>query len=289
MRIVTMIRRLGLMALAGLAAVLMLELAQPALAAPVAKARPAGVGFVRLAHLSPDTPAVDVYLYSFGDPSTHPILRHISYGNVSQFEQVTAGVYAVAMRRAGAAASTTPVVSATVRITAGHAYTVAALGPAKGLQLSVFTDPQTTPAGKALVQVIQASLRQNKVSVTAGGSQLATGLAFGTATGFVAVPAGNWSVRVAGPTQSASQRVQLGADTVHTLVVLDGRHGLMLDNLMDAAGSTVLPKSGVQTGFGGTAARPGAPLVPWVSVGLAGLALVAFGSVLASRRHRYAQ
>jgi hypothetical protein len=51
----------------------------------------------------------------------------------------------------------------------------------------------------------------------------------------------------------------------------------------------VLPKSGVQTGFGGTAARPGAPLVPWVSVGLAGLALVAFGSVLASRRHRYAQ
>jgi hypothetical protein len=286
MQVMTMTRRVGRAALAGLAAALVLGIAQPALAAP---ATPARVGFVRLAHLSPDTPPVDVYLYSFGDPSTQPILRHVSYGSVSPFEQVPAGLYGVAMRPAGAAASTMPVVSATVRVAAGDAYTVAALGPAKGLRLSVFTDPQTTPTGSALVQVIQASLRQTRVSVTAGSRQLASGLAFGKATGFVAVPAGNWRVRAAGPTQTASENVSVGADTIHTLVVLDGQHGLMLDDLMDAAGSTVMPRSGVQTGFGGTAARPGAPLLPWAGAGLAGLALVVLGSVRTSRRQRHAQ
>lgn len=289
MRIVTLTRRLGLVTAAGLAAVLTLGLAQVALASPSASAQAAPVGFVRLAHLSPNTPAVDVYLYSFGDPATKPVLHHVSYGTVSPFEQVPAGLYAVAMRPAGAAASTVPVVSATFKVAADDAYTVAALGPASGLQLSVFKDPQTTPAGSALVQVIQASLRQNKISVTAGSTQLATGLAFGKATAFVAAPAGSWQVRAVGPNQSASEKVSLNAGTVHTLVVLDGHHGLAIEDMMDGAASAVLPKSGVQTGFGGTAALPGEPLLPWAAAGLAGLALVLIGFVLAGRRQRDAQ
>lgn len=127
------------------------------------------------------------------------------------------------------------------------------------------------------------------MSVTVGSKQLAANLAFGKATSFIAAPAGTWPVRATGPTQRASQQVSLGADTVHTLVVLDGRHGLAFDDLTNAAGSTVMPKTGVQTGFGGAAARPGAPLLPWVVTGLAGLAFVITGSVLASRRPRHAQ
>jgi len=290
MQIMTMTRRLGrrtaaVLAVVPVAAVLL------GLAAPAASAQSTatGDGFIRLAHLSPNTPAVDVYLYSFGSPSTQPVLRHVAYGSVSPFQPVPAGVYGVAMRPAGAAASTMPVVSGSVTVAAGDAYTVAALGPASGLRLSVFTDPQTTPAGSALVQVIQASLRQNTVSVTAGSTQLASDLAFGKATSFVAAPAGTWAVRAAGPSQTASQQVSLGADTVHTLVVLDGQNGLAIDDLMDAAGSTVMPKSGVQTGFGGAAALPRAPLLPWVATGLAGLALIGVGSVLASRRQRHAE
>src|SRR5690348_153892 len=37
-------------------------------AAAVARARAKGSGWLRLAHLSPNTPPVDVYLYSFGNP-----------------------------------------------------------------------------------------------------------------------------------------------------------------------------------------------------------------------------
>src|SRR5580700_11702671 len=64
-----------------------------------------GTGYLRLAHLSPNTPAVDVYLYSFGDPSAMVVLRHVGYGDVSPYQAVASGEYTVAMRAAGAAAS----------------------------------------------------------------------------------------------------------------------------------------------------------------------------------------
>jgi len=272
-----------------LAAAVTLAVTVLALAMPAASAQTTADGWIRLAHLSPNTPAMDIYLYPLGGSATMPILRHVSYGSVSQFRSVTAGAYALGMLPAGAAAGTTPLVSSSVKVVAGDAYTVAALGSASALRLSVFADPRTTPAGSALVQVIQASLQQKTVSVTAGSTQLAANLAFGKATSFVAAPAGTWSVRAAGQTQSASQQVGLVADTVHTLVVLDGQRGLAIDDLTNAAGSTVMPKAGVQTGFGGAAARPGAPLLPWVVTGLAGLALAVTGSVLASRRQRNAQ
>src|SRR5215471_17654381 len=83
--------------------------AAPAVAS--ASAAAAGTGWIRLAHLSPNTPAVDVYLYSFGDSSAQLVLRHVAYGTVSPFEQLAAGEYTVAMRQAGAAASTQPVLS----------------------------------------------------------------------------------------------------------------------------------------------------------------------------------
>lgn len=269
-------------------------LAVLALVAPSASAsaQSSGEGFVRLAHLSPNTQAVDVYLYSFGNSAAQLVLRHVTYGTVSPFEQVAAGEYTVAMRAAGAAASTKPVLSTTLNVTAGDAYTVAGMGPESGLRLTVFDDPLTTPSGDALVQVIEASLNVSAVSVTAGSTSLTTGtsgLPFGKATGFVAVPAGTWAVQATSRTNTpgqVTQQLTLAAGTVHTLVVLDESGGLGIDNLLDAAGSTVAPASGVQTGFGGAAARPGEPLLPWAAAGLAGLLLAAGGALLVSRRRR---
>ena len=126
-------------------------------AAPAASAAPAA-GWIRLAHLSPNTPAVDVYLYSFGNSHAMIVLHHVSYGTVSPYEKVTPGEYTVAMRGAGAKPSSPPVLSTGVHIAPGGAYTVAGMGPAKGLRLQVFQDKLTTPTGKSLVRVIQASL-----------------------------------------------------------------------------------------------------------------------------------
>jgi len=53
----------------------------PAAAASAASAAE-GTGWIRLAHLSPNTPAVDVYLYSFGNSNAKIVLHHVAYGTV---------------------------------------------------------------------------------------------------------------------------------------------------------------------------------------------------------------
>src|SRR5271165_5224110 len=121
------------------AAVVVLAVSQLAVAAPFASAS-AKVGWIRLAHLSPNTPAVDVYLYSFSDPTAMIVLHHVSYGDVSGYEQVAAGEYTVAMRAAGAKPSSKPVLSTAVDVAPGHSYTVAGMGPAAGLRLVVIPD-----------------------------------------------------------------------------------------------------------------------------------------------------
>src|SRR5262249_56537366 len=115
------------------------------------------------AHLSPNPPAVDVYLYSFGNSSAKIVLHHVAYGTVSPYEAVAAGDYSVAMRAAGASATSQPVLSTSVTVKADHAYTVAGMGPKSGLRLQVIDDTLTTPTGKSLVRVIQASAKQQTV------------------------------------------------------------------------------------------------------------------------------
>ena len=232
-----------------------------------------GAGWVRLAHFSPNTPAVDVYLYSFGDSSAEMVLHHVAYGDTSPYETLAAGEYTVAMRAAGAAPTTKPALSASLTVKAGRSYTVAGLGPESGLRLAVLDDQLTPPDGKALVRVIQASLQQHVVTVSYGGSALATSLAFGSVTAYKSVDPETVTVHVAGSSENTSTVVTVAAGTVHTLVVLDGANGLAIDNLVDAAGSAVPPAGGAATGFGGTAPHVPSPL-PW-------LVLVAAGSLVA--------
>ena len=120
----------------------------PAAATAYASSATTGTGWIRLAHLSPNTPAVDVYLYSFGNSNAMIVLHHVAYGTVSPYETVQAGDYSVAMRGAGASATSQPVLSTSVTISAGHAYTVAGMGPESGLRLQVLDDELTTPPGK---------------------------------------------------------------------------------------------------------------------------------------------
>jgi hypothetical protein len=243
-----------------------------------------GTGWVRLAHLSPNTPAVDAYLYSFGDPSAELVLHHVGYGAVSPYQPVTAGDYTVAMRAAGAPATTKPVLSATLAVVAGHAYTVAGLGPESGLRLEVLDDQLTPPPGDALVRVIQASLRQHVVTVTYGGSSVASALAFASVSSYKAIRPTTAALHIVGPNESVSSSIALAAGTVHTVVVLDAANGLSVDNILDAQGSAVMPAGGAATGFGGTAPHVPSPL-PWLLLIGAG-SLVAIAGSLRLRRLR---
>ena len=81
-----------------------------ALAAPsvaLASAPAEGPAYLRLAHLSPDTPTVDVYVDSADDPSRSFVVPGVGYGVVSQYQPLPPGSYVIGMRPAGAPATTT--------------------------------------------------------------------------------------------------------------------------------------------------------------------------------------
>jgi hypothetical protein len=216
------------------------------------------------------------------------VLHHVAYGTVSPYESVQAGDYSVAMRAAGASATSQPVLSTSVTIAAGHAYTVAGMGPESGLRLQVLDDALTTPSGQALVRVIQASLKQQEVKVTLGSTVLAGSLKFASVSAYQAVTPGTETVTVSALSAGAgdaNSSVTLAAGTVHTLVVLDGASGLEVVSLEDASGSGKPPLGGVQTGFGGTAPHgPGSP-VPWL-VAIGAGSLLALTGGLRLRRNR---
>jgi Domain of unknown function (DUF4397) len=242
-------------------------------------------GWIRLAHLSPNTPPVDVYLYSFGNSHAMVVLHHVAYGTVSPYEQVAAGEYTVAMRTVGASPTSQPVLSTSVPIKAGNAYTVAGMGPAKGLRLQVIPDRLTTPPGKSLVRVIQASLHYQKITVDANHRTLAKNINFAHVTSYVRTSPGSFDVHFAGMGAKGSQNVSLAAGTIHTLVVLDSKNGLQIANLEDAAGSAVPPSGGADTGLGGTAPAPAPSPVLWVSLVAAG-ALIATAGAYRMRKMR---
>jgi len=245
----------------------------------------AGQGWVRCADLSPGAPE-DVYLYPFGNPSHPMMLMHQGYGSVTEYMAVSAGQYTLAMRPPGASASSPPTVSTSFMVSAGSNYTVASLGSASSRRLKVLNDQMSAAAGsKALVRVIQASVKQPQVTVSVGSNVLATELAFGAASSYQSVQPGSPTVTFSAQGGHAAMPVKLTAGSVHTLVVLDGSSGLKIDNLTDAARSTDSPKGGAATGFGGTAPKPGPGLAPWLGT-LAGGVLLAVAGGFGLRRSR---
>jgi hypothetical protein len=274
--------RLGLAGLASLTA----AVAALAFTAGPADAA-ASPSYVRLAHQSPDTPNVDVYMTSYTRPQWKLVLKGVGYGAVSQYQRVQPDRYAVSMRPAGAPASSPPVLTTNVNATAGKAFTVAGVGPYAGLGLAVINDDLTLPpAGKARVRVLNGSARAKNVEVNAlNGPTVTNGIAFAKTTPYASVPAGKWTLQVASTAQTdlkATSAVDIKAGDVYSLVVLDAPDGgLTLATHADAVSAAVTPSGSMETGGGGTAGSDGTGWMP-LGAGAAGLALLAAAYV----RHR---
>jgi Domain of unknown function (DUF4397) len=269
------VRRLGLVGAAAFVA---------AAAGLAVTASPAGAvaspSYVRLAHLSPDTPKVDVYMTSYTRPDWKFLLKGVGYGALSPYQRVQPDRYAVSMRPAGAPASSPPVLSTNVNAAAGKAYTVAGVGPYAALGLTVLNDDLTLPSpGQARTRVINGSARAQTVSVTAQDGPTITGsVAFAKTTPYSSVQAGKWTLQVTSTSQpdlETTSAVNLSAGDVYSLVVLDaGDGGLTLATHPDAVSAAVTPSGSIETGGGGTAgSHP--PLWLPAGVGAAGIALLA--------------
>ena len=249
-------------------------------------ARAAGDGYVRLAHLSPDTPDVDVYLKAQSGDSKTQKFPGVGYGVMSPYLRLPVGTYSVAMRPAGAAESTDPVLTTQVDVAAGQAYTVAGVGRYADLGLRVLKDNLALPSpNESKVRIIQASVRAPVLNVgLQDGATIASGVQFATTTSYREVKPGSWTLKVqpTGGGLTRSLPVTLGAGNVYSLLVLDAKGGGLRTQLrIDAQRQGAVPNGGVAAGDGGS--QPASHLP--IALLLAGIAaLLAGGAVVVIRR-----
>jgi len=243
-------------------------------------------GYVRLAHLSPDTPAVDVYLKAQAGDAKAQKFPGVGYGVMSPYLRLPTGTYSVAMRPAGAAESTDPVLTTQVDVAAGQAYTVAGVGRYADLGLRVLKDDLSLPkANQAKVRIIQASVRAPVLNVgVQNGPAIADAVQFATTTSYRDVKPGTWTVRVqpSGGGRVSDLPCTLVAGDVYSLLVLDAKTGGLRTQLrIDAQRQGGVPLGSVATGAGGT--QPASHLPMALLLGTVA-ALLAGGVVMAVRR-----
>lgn len=242
-------------------------------AAPASAAAAKGQGaWVRAAHLIPGLGTMSIGLTPFQGasgaatpaPGVMPApvrdgMRAIApaagYGQVTDYQQIPAGIYTITVRPAGAAADSPPLISGTLKAGAGQAFTVAGLGTKSAPRVEALPDDLTPPAaGKTRVRLLPAAAAAKTVTVTAmGGPAVAQDAAFGRATGYAAVPAGPWTLKATssgGSPAPATSKVDLAGGSVYTLLVLDSGSKLKVSPVLDASGLDVMPAGGAQTGGG---------------------------------------
>lgn len=154
----------------------------------------AAPALVRVAHFSPDAPNVDVRV----DGSL--ALDDVPYTAVSDYLEVPAGSRRFTVTPAGQA--TPVVIDATVPLTSGAAYTVAASGLLAGIApVLIDNDDRATASSGAKVRFVHLSPDAPSVDIAVtGGAVVFPDVAFREFTDYVTLPAGtyNLEVRVAG-------------------------------------------------------------------------------------------
>jgi hypothetical protein len=176
---------------------------------------------VRVAHLSPNAPEVDVLL----NGST--VLENVPYGAVSNFLDVPAGEHTLALTPSGDPSTT--VLEGTVTVESGMAYTIAATGEVgrdadKNLAPAILQNDLSEPADdEARLSLLHASPDAPAVDITlaSNGNALFDGVSYGQ-SGTVTVPAGSYTLHVRGDTGSndgdivASFDVELEGGTAYS-------------------------------------------------------------------------
>jgi hypothetical protein len=196
---------------------------------------------LRVAHLSPDTPELDLWLRSF-DGSEERIVDAAGYGDVSGYEPLDPGMYTVSLRPAGAEDDEEPVVDAAIELEPGGSFTYAVMGDEDERRSELLEDDVTPPDGdQARVRVLNASSStEGAVAVAvAGGPRIAAEIPFGGVSESTTVPSGTLTLRSrAGDTPVAPDALaDLAPGTVASLILLEGPdgEGTRLVSVVDAA------------------------------------------------------
>ena len=235
---------------------------------------------VRAAHFSPTTPGVDVYLSPFSGEGKL-WLSAVKYGTVSPYFRLTPGLYTVALRLHGHAATEPPALQWTLDAVGGRAYTVAGVGAGNSVKGVVIRDDLSTPSdGTGRVRVIQAASRAPTLTVTAtqDGQVVAKDVAFATTSPYSTVKSGGLSLDATATDSSVSttSTVDVKSGTVTSVLVLDAQSsGITIRAIVDSSGTANMPRGPVSAGGGGTAAGTQLPNADRTAVPVGLLAMIA--------------
>jgi hypothetical protein len=160
--------------------------------------------YVRVAHLAPDAPNVDVYV------DATQALTNVPYQAISAYLPVTPGEHRFRVTPTGQ-----PLASAVIDVTApiadGTQYTIAAVGTLEEEDQAefggvIFEDDNFEPRGAtSKLRVVHTAANAPNVDVYAGdasatntapGKKIIAGLRFGRASEYLFVPSGSYEVRV---------------------------------------------------------------------------------------------
>jgi uncharacterized protein DUF4397 len=173
--------------------------------------------FVRIIHASPDVGTADVFL----DGSK--LLSNFQFGTVTDYVTIPPGPHKVQIALIGKGIGAA-VITQTLSVNPGIAYTVAALGTnSTGLSLEVFTDNNQLSSGMAKVRVYHLSPGTGTVNVSDGNNMVIAGLGYPQASHYLILPAGSYTFHVTATQSNAilpPVSVTLKANTVTSVFAI---------------------------------------------------------------------
>lgn len=206
-------------------------------------------GMLRIAHLSPSTPSVDMYASGADLPPTK-IASSVSYRGLTPYFTEPAGTYTLQARPAGASPDSAPALSVTVEVPAGTAQTASYVdaGANRPPELEVLNDETALAApGSAAVRVVQGAANLGPLDVQAvGGPRFAQTLFYGSATPYVTLPARPFRMDLrTGMGATGKVAAPLTSGSVSSLVVTREPDGELVGELVaDAASAVPTPGPG---------------------------------------------
>ena len=147
---------------------------------------------VRVGHFSPDAPAVDVYA------NDGAILTEVPFGVLSEYLEVPAGTYTIAVVAAGADPTDGAVIGPVdLEFGAGTMTTIAATNALASIEAQVLSDEPDPQDGIAQVRVVHFSADAPAVDVAVdGGDVVVENLAYPAAAGYLDLPEGEYDLEI---------------------------------------------------------------------------------------------
>ena len=196
--------------------------------------------FVRVAHLSPDAPPVDVWV------NGTVVLEDVEFRAFSQYLDVGAGTHRIQVSPAN---QTTPIViDAQVTVTEGSYSTVAATGLLADIAPIVLSDEFSRNANAAKVRFVHTGPDAPAVDITlTDGTVLFSDIEFQEAGAYIDVPGGSYDlqVRVGGTESVALSFGSVLLTNNHNLTVFAA--GLLSDGSLSATAAVDSPGDGSTT------------------------------------------